>query len=148
MQGLTTRPNHTARRPTLGAQLVRPRCHVWLAEDDSEMRRLLVSLLLEDGYIVTAVQDGGSLLDLLRNLADYQADDRPDLIISDIRMPGWTGLDGLAFLRRMDFTIPMLLITAFGDEETHRRAHRYRARVLDKPFDMDELRDAVVELTS
>ena len=61
-------------------------------------------------------------------------------IVSDICMPGLTGLDLLAALRCTRFEIPVILITAFGDEEVRAEARSLGATaVLDKPFNLDEL---------
>jgi DNA-binding NtrC family response regulator len=66
------------------------------------------------------------------------------LIISDVRMPGVSGLDVLATLRREDWSTPVILMTAFGDLETRAEARRLGAKALfDKPFDVDDLRTAV-----
>lgn len=55
-------------------------------------------------------------------------------------MPGCGGLEVLARMRRVEWSTPVILITAFGDAETHTEACRLgAARVLDKPFDVDEL---------
>ena len=61
-------------------------------------------------------------------------------------MPGLTAFDVLTRLQRALSETPVILITAFGDQTTHLRAlHLGASRVLDKPFDCDELRDAVHE---
>lgn len=58
-----------------------------------------------------------------------------------------SGLDVLAELRRQDTTTPVILITAFGDPDTHLEAHRLGAvLVLSKPFEMDDLRVVVRSL--
>lgn len=120
---------------------------VLLAEDQPQMRSLLCGMLIRDGYEVIEVEDGPSLLRaLISGLLEEQAR-APDLIITDVRMPGLTGLEVLARLRREDWDTPIILITAFGDEELHAEATRLGAtRVLDKPFELDELRGAVREL--
>ena len=70
-----------------------------------------------------------------------------DLIISDIRMPGITGMTILDGVQLFEGFPPMILITAFGDEETHAEAKRLGvAAIFDKPFDLDELLRKVVEL--
>jgi DNA-binding NtrC family response regulator len=57
-----------------------------------------------------------------------------------------TAFDVLSKLQRVVDETPVILITAFGDQTTHSRALRLGAsRVFDKPFDYDELRDAVHE---
>jgi CheY-like chemotaxis protein len=125
---------------------------ILLAEDDGEMRDLLIEVLEADGYEVMGTSDG---LELLTNLDEGapQALNRPvegvDMIITDIRMPWVNGLDVLRILRERDREVPVLLITAFGDERTHGEAHRLGASaVLDKPFDVDVLRDVVNRLAA
>ncbi len=73
-----------------------------------------------------------------------------DVVVSDIRMPGASGLDLLAGLRRDDWTTPVVLITAFGDPGgRHAEAYRLGAdAVLDKPLDVDDLRLVVQTLVS
>jgi FixJ family two-component response regulator len=59
-------------------------------------------------------------------------------------MPGLTGLEVLAGLRKRDQSTPVILITAFGDEQTHAEAKRLGATaVIDKPFDTADLLTAV-----
>jgi CheY-like chemotaxis protein len=73
--------------------------------------------------------------------------DKTDLIVSDICMPGMTGLEVLARVRASSIHLPVVLITAFGDEQTRNRAAALGGTVLfSKPFDMDDLRTAVMFL--
>lgn len=84
--------------------------------------------------------DGSALLDRIANGLLTKTQTLPDMIISDIRMPGWSGIYVLASLRHSDWSMPVILITAFGDEETHAQAKRLgAASLLDKPFDIEEL---------
>lgn len=116
---------------------------ILLAEDDPAMRAMVARALRREGYEVCEVQDG---TELLERLADRML--RPfwdvDLIVSDVRMPGKTGLDVLTGLRKSDWSMPVILITAFGEQAIHTEAKRLgAAKVLDKPFDLDALTDAV-----
>jgi DNA-binding NtrC family response regulator len=124
------------------------RLRILLAEDDSEMRRLLSAILRRDNCEVIEAQSGTHLSELIaREGLMAPSDARLDLIISDIRMPGRSGLEVLAGLRRTDQTTPVILITAFGDRDTHADAHRLGAlAVFNKPFDLDDLRTLVVSL--
>lgn len=116
---------------------------VLVAEDDPDSRQLVVEALREEGYQVIEVQDGRQLSRCLSDMKGKLCP-RPDLVISDIRMPGHTGLDVLAALRESDWAMPVILITAFGDQETHEEAHRLgAATVLNKPFDLEDMVDAV-----
>ena len=128
----------------------RPR--VLLGEDDAEMRSVLAEALYQKGYRVVECADGPSVLNKLSSLLmspDVTAQDvEPfDLIISDIRMPGITGLTILDGVQLFDGFPPMILITAFGDDEVHAEARRKGvAAMFDKPFDVDELMRKVEEL--
>jgi DNA-binding NtrC family response regulator len=138
-------------RETLNQRAVRadgrPR-RVLLAEDDADMRRLLAQALRDDGYDVLEARNGSQLLDSIAALAlEPDCDEPVDMIISDLRMPGRNGLSILAGLRDAQWMTPFILITAFGDDDTHAEAHRLGASaVFDKPFDVDDLRTAVLNM--
>lgn len=121
---------------------------ILVAEDDLQMRRLLLWALRTEGYIVVEAADGIDLLDtaepLILSLCEPGSFPRFDLIVSDIRIPGFTGLELLSAIRACGWTIPVILITAFGDEATHAEAERLKASaVLDKPFDIEDLLNEV-----
>lgn len=123
-----------------------PAARVLVAEDDDELRWLITRTLRKSGFDVVEANDGSALLD---RTGDAMLKDDTlsniDLIVSDIRMPGWSGLDVLAGLNHAGVRVPMVLITAFGDDNTHHQATRLGAvAVVDKPFDMDQLRDVVL----
>ncbi|WP_437753824.1 response regulator [Sorangium sp. So ce1389] len=120
---------------------------VLLAEDDRELRRLLATALRRDGYEVLEARDGNHLLELMGESLVSSGGTPPDLVVSDVRMPGRSGMELLAGLRREDWSTPVVLITAFGDPETHAEAYRLGAdAVLDKPLDVDDLRIVVQTL--
>lgn len=119
---------------------------VLLAEDDDEMRQMLEAELRADGYEVFAVNDGTEMLEALSEVSrlPFAA---PDVIVMDVRMPGYSGLHILAALRAADWTTPVILITAFGDIRLHEEAAKLGAAVvLDKPFDVDDLRTALLHV--
>lgn len=104
------------------------------------MRSLLNIALTGAGYEVSEVASGSALLNELRTAVTFGVPDPPRLIISDIRMPGWTGLEVLAIAQMLDSDLAFVLITAFGDGRTHELAKELGAvAVFDKPFDIDEL---------
>ena len=115
---------------------------VLLAEDDAEMRDLIATVLRADGCEVIDAGD----FDRLGEIVAQHGGDRESIamIISDIRMPGLTGLEFLAALRCARWRTPVILITAFGTEEVHKAADQLGAlAVLDKPFPLEHLRDLV-----
>ena len=125
----------------------RPR--VLVAEDEAEMRSLIARTLRKEQCDIVEARDGTQLIRLLLThlLSPGEGRDPVDLIISDIRMPGANGLDVVSALRRQDTQTPVILITAFGDAETHLEAYRLGAvMLLNKPFDMEDLRLVVRSL--
>jgi DNA-binding response OmpR family regulator len=109
------------------------------------MRRLVAEALRDDGLEVLEAPDGGRLL--VRVAAHcVDADAAVDLIISDIRMPICTGLEIVKGLRDAHRTVPVILMTAFGDDETREKAGALGAILFDKPFAIDDLRTAVWNL--
>ena len=134
-----------AQRPQLDEATQPYAAHLVIAEDDRDMRRFLVESFEEEGYRVTEAATGG---ELRRRLSGrVHGDAVPDILVSDIRLPGFSGLELLADLRRSDWSLPVILITAFGDEAVHREGDRLgAAMVLDKPFDVDDLVSAVKAL--
>jgi CheY-like chemotaxis protein len=112
-----------------------------LAEDDEAFRILLQQSLALEGYDVVAVKDGTELLERLSTSLSAGLDhDRFDAVVSDVRMPGWSGLNVLITMSHQVKPPPIVLITAFGDERLHEQAMKAGAfAVLDKPFELDDL---------
>jgi CheY-like chemotaxis protein len=72
------------------------------------------------------------------------ADPSLRLILSDINMPGMSGLDMLPKVRAQRPNVPVIMITAYGDEDTKRRAlERGAAGLLTKPIDFGLLRQEI-----
>jgi CheY-like chemotaxis protein len=116
---------------------------VLLAEDDDEMRALIRSLLHRAGYELVEAHTGTALLSII---ADMRGNIRPlpSVIVSDVRLPGGSGLSALRVIREYGWRMPVVLITAFCSEETLNEASRLEASiVLEKPFDLDDLRMAI-----
>jgi len=132
-------PLPKGRRSKSNFQVERRTPRILLAEDDLEMRQLLAGVLRSLGYEVTAAVSGMDALKHIGPSVYSGAEFEFDLIISDIRMPGIDGLELLAGLHLCEGAPPVILITAFGDFQTHHDAERLGAVVLlDKPFDIDE----------
>jgi CheY-like chemotaxis protein len=120
---------------------------VLVAEDNKEMRRLLVWALQKRGFQVTEACDGPDLFFRLSTQAGPEA--RYDLLVSDIRMPHMTGLEVMQGLQRVERLLPpTILITAFGDDQIHRRAEELGAAIVDKPFELDDLMEKIEETLS
>lgn len=118
---------------------------IFVADDDLEMRRLLSASLRRAGFVVE-LADGGQRL--IERLVAARADHvEPDLIICDIRMPDMNGLEALSRIRKFWPSVPVILITAFGDAHTHQRARGLGAdAIVDKPFDLQFLQRTIESL--
>lgn len=127
------------------------RRRILLAEDDTEMRSMLAGALRTSGFEVIEARDGAELTKALDDVAlamlEREEVLRLDLIISDIHMPGTTGMEVLARMRRAQMETPVILMTAFGDDRTHAEADKLGVEmVLDKPFALRDLLAAVGSL--
>jgi len=121
--------------------------HILLAEDNPDMRKLLAMSLRKNGYEVIEFSDGLSMLEHYFAVASVQKEAAYDLVISDIRMPGITGIEILEEMHEQKGFPPVILITAFGDEETHEQADILGAvAMFDKPFNIDDLIAKVQEI--
>ena len=114
---------------------------VLVAEDDQEFRRLLARTLRGEGYEVVETASGVDFLDAFADalLKDADLDSVCDLIVTDVRMPGFSGLSILDGLRSLGCATPAIVVTAFGDDTTREAAKSVGALLVDKPFELDEL---------
>jgi len=121
---------------------------VLVAEDDDEMRALQAWWLRVDGYEVIECEHGIDLLNRICPVCPPLKPEKFDLIVSDIRMFGYTGLDVLEEMQRCETEFPpMILITAFGDKKIHQQARILGAATMfDKLFDLNELMARIHEL--
>ena len=110
---------------------------VWIVDDDDSMRWVLDQVLVQAGFTVQGFADADSALARSRS-------DAPDVVITDIRMPGMDGLDFAAALHRERPELPVIVITAHSDLDTTVAAFDEGAfEYLPKPFDPDDAVDVV-----
>ena len=98
---------------------------------------------VRQGQYVLHFADSGE--EALRRLAEI----RPELIVilSDINMPGMDGLDLLRKVKGLRPELPVLMVTAYGDDERRHRADELGAAAfLTKPVDFDQLKQQLVQL--
>jgi len=113
---------------------------ILVVEDDAEMRSLLKDFFEEDGFEIDSVSNGS---EAFRKIAREPF----DLIITDIRMPGLTGLDILPGIKKLQPEVSIIVITAFGSEEVRRKAFdRGATAYLEKPILFNKLRTLVHEM--
>lgn len=119
-----------------------PTFRVLVVEDDDDMRDVLVEELKEDGHAVVGCARVDDALTELEN-APF------DVLITDMRLPGASGFELLSVLHARGGRAPTrIVITGFGSEDLHDSVEALGAvAVFDKPFDVDDLRTAVFQLS-
>ena len=112
--------------------------HILVVDDEQNMRNTLAFILETANYHVTTAAEGRSALEEI--LAAREGNRPVDLLITDMRLPGLTGLQLIDELNYLKIKIPVLVITAYGDRALLLELERTGcADYLDKPFDYKEL---------
>jgi len=120
---------------------------ILLAEDDDVVRKIVAEELRDCGFEVVEASSGGEML--VHIARTYYAGDAYfayDLILSDVRMPTANGLQILETLRRAHWTTPVILMTALSDKRTREQAKALGAVLFEKPLDLDQLREKILEM--
>ncbi len=105
-----------------------------VVDDEPSMTEFLEILLAQEGYEVTTASSGEEGVKLYRQL-------EPDLILTDVKMPGMSGLDLIREIHVLDSAIPIIAITAYASADDAIRAVREGAYdYLSKPFQIEDLR--------
>jgi two-component system chemotaxis response regulator CheV len=121
------------------SELAREERHVWVAEDSSAIRRIIVNTLTEAGYQVKSAENGEAALQMVEQAArDGQL---PDLLISDIEMPK---MDGLHLLSRIKSTeslrdLPVIMFSSLGNDSNRDKALKLGALDLIRKPDLPQL---------
>jgi signal transduction histidine kinase/DNA-binding response OmpR family regulator len=114
------------------------RAWLLIIEDEPDLRTYLTRLFNKDGYAVEAVGDAENAHAWLEN----NADNPPDMVITDVMLPGQSGLDLLALIRQDDrmARLPVVVLTALADAESAVAAFAAGADdFVSKPFNSAEL---------
>ena len=112
--------------------------HILVVDDEQNMRNTLAFILETANYQVTTAAEGREALE---EILAARENGRPvDLLITDFRLPGLTGLQLIDELNYLKVEIPVLVITAYGNRSLFLELKRTGcADYLDKPFDYKEL---------
>jgi len=112
-----------------------------LVEDKNELRAMLRKALERNGHSVEEASDGCAAIQKLRNR-------RYQLVLTDLKMPGASGLEVLRESKQADATIPVILLTAFGSVDEAVSAMKEGAfDFIQKPVDLDHLKLLVERAT-
>ncbi len=116
---------------------------ICVLEDDHEMATVVREALTADGHTVLSLAHGTVAVAaiLARQAAAWEV---PDLIVTDVRLPGYSGIEILETLRLRGCAIPAIVMSGFTATELRTRAEELGiVAVFEKPFDLDDLRAAV-----
>jgi two-component system nitrogen regulation response regulator GlnG len=106
--------------------------HIWIVDDDRSMRWVLKKTLERDGMTAVPFETGDEALGALDR-------ERPDVLITDIRMPNMNGLDLLGIVQDRHPDLPVIVITAHSDLDAAVASYEGGAfEYLPKPFDVEE----------
>ncbi len=126
---------NSARETPVGeeARKTKAKIRVLVADDEASARSGLATLLRDEGFEVSLAEDGVRALVRVQETA-------PDVLVTDLRMPGLDGIELLRRAREIDPELIVVLVTAFADVETAVRAMQDGAEhYLTKPLQIDEL---------
>ena len=102
-------------------------------DDDKSIRWVLEKALSLEGIVITGFSDPREVLEKLGR-------EKPDVIISDVRMPGMDGISLLEKIKQLAPAVPVIIMTAYSDLDRAVAAFREGAfEFLSKPFDVDEV---------
>lgn len=110
--------------------------YIAVVDDDESICKALKRLLNSTGFDTATFLQGA---DFLRSMEGRC----PDCVLLDVHMPGMTGLEVLARLHDSHPDVPVIIITAYDDRETHQQALNAGAAFLRKPFKDQALLDAI-----
>ncbi len=131
------------RKEIVAARTPAPKKHILVFEDEPMAQRLLHAMLEPAGFRVTTAENGVAALEIVKN-------DRPDLVVCDIVVPGMNGIELITRLRReCDYKAPILVVSAHVLERYQQAALAAGADAfLAKPVEKAELLARVKELLS
>lgn len=112
---------------------------ILVAEDDPDTRSLVARVLRMGGHRVYETGSGSELLQTLRSIIIDSPIDGVDLVVSDLRMPGLSGLEVARMLRAQRWDAPIILMTALSTDALRDEAEALGVTVLMKPFSLEDL---------
>lgn len=116
--------------------------HLVLAEDEAHARTTLSLIFKKAGYKVTAAENGKKTLEIL--LKTQKMNKPADILVTDIQMPGMTGIELIDELKKKQIEIPILVITGFGNKDMVIQLMRKGCNdFIEKPFEPHEVLESV-----
>jgi DNA-binding response OmpR family regulator len=141
LNAMSLLPTNQADNAHLAEEIQARRERILVVEDDSDLQRMLAFTLTRLGYQVQTATDGLHALQMLQESAPEQ---RAELILTDVQMPGLDGIELLRRVRSDDPDMPVIVMTAFTSNSAIMHALRLHADdFVAKPIEMAELKTAL-----
>ena len=113
---------------------------IWIVDDDQSIRFVLEKALAREDLPTRSFTNPRDVLSALKDAGESESDEpMPQILISDIRMPGGSGLDLIAKIKELMPSLPIIIMTAFSDLDSAVSAFQKGAfEYLPKPFDISK----------
>jgi two-component system response regulator (stage 0 sporulation protein F) len=112
---------------------------ILIVDDQFGIRILLTEIFKKEGYSTFHAANGLQAIDLVQN-------EKPDLILLDMKIPGMDGVEILRRVRQINTDVKVIIMTAYGELDMIQEAKNLGALTyFSKPFDIDEIRSSVNE---
>jgi two-component system, response regulator, stage 0 sporulation protein F len=113
---------------------------ILIVDDEEGLREGLSKLLEDEGYAVECAEDGEKALNIVRST-------HIDLMLTDMRMPGMSGIELLKQVRKIREEIGVIILTGYGEIESYIEAMNFGAmEYVSKPFKVNELKFIVSKI--
>jgi len=126
--------------PTPRPAAATPAYHVLLVDDSTDILRIHQTMLSRMQHTSALAENGKQALELFQS-----RDHHFDLIITDFRMPVMDGLELVENIRNLGANIPILMITAFGEDRHLQQVADYHVTLINKPVSMEKFKHAIAE---
>ncbi|WP_018293426.1 ATP-binding protein [Mariprofundus ferrooxydans] len=139
-QEIPTRGTEESPAPSSTSLPATAPCHILLVDDAPDIRRVHKSMLSRLGHTADTAENGLQALALFKKHTD-----RYDLVITDYRMPVMDGLELTEQIRRLDADVPILMITAYGEDRSLQQVDQYNAILVSKPVMLEKLSQGIAD---
>jgi len=110
---------------------------ILIVDDDLQLRKSFIKILSEDGHTMQTAGTGEAGIAVVEK-------DPPDLVIMDVRMPGMSGIEAFETIHKIEPSLPVIIMTAFGTTETAIKATKMGAfDYILKPFEIPDILELI-----
>jgi len=112
---------------------------ILIADDDQTILHFLKKIFMERGFKVLVAENGSAAVEILKA-------ERPALVLTDLKMPSFSGIELIEFIHGNMREIPIVVMTAYPNLYPENGARKKVKAYFRKPFDIDELLSSVEDI--